>query len=377
MKILLTLGSILLIATLPGVGSTNRIYVLNNQGTTVDVIDPATNKIVQSIDGIPHSHGVAFSPDGRTAYLTSETEDTLYAVDTTTGKTLRKVVLAKGSANLPAITKDGKQIFVCINGLRDEKGNMVSTLPGAVQVVDAVSFEPVTTIPMKGGMHDCYTTPDGKYIVASSLGGKFLSVIDPASKQILWTVDFDKGVCTSAFELNPDGSTRRIFSALADYHGFAVIDFAQHKEVQRIQLPDPNDFRLMGKLARRNAQPTHGTAIAPDGKTLWMASRSSNGVFVYSLPDLKLLKYIPTATAPGAQHPGDGGDPGWITFTRDGKTAYVANAAINSVSAIDAKTMKEVTVIPVGEQPDHVETLVMPAKVTALSAEGAAKDRRE
>jgi YVTN family beta-propeller protein len=342
--------------------STTRIYVLNNHGTTIDVIDPTTNKVVQTIQNIPHSHGVTFSHDGHHAYVTSETEDALFDIDTTTGKTLRKVTLSKGSANLPALTKDGKRLYVCVNGTRDEQGNIQSAHHGFVDVVDVASFTTTKTLPMKGGMHDCYTTPDGKYIVATSLGGGFLSVIDPDTSEILWTINFDKGITTSAFEVNPDGSTKRIFSGLSPYHGFAVIDFAARKEVDRITLPEPNDFKLGGDLERRNLQPTHGASISPDGKTLWMVSRSSNGVFVYSLPDIKFIKYIPTPKNPAVQHPVDSGDPGWITFTPDGKTAYIPNAAVDSVSAIDTKTMKEIAVIPVGRQPDHVETLVISNK---------------
>jgi len=363
MKSLFKLTGLLLLSALPLMASTSsRIYVLNNHGNTVDVIDPSTNKVVQTIQGIPHSHGITFSHDGKHAYVTSETENTLYDVDVTTGKTLRKLVLSNGSANLPALSKDGNRLFVCVNGMRDSNGNIMSGHHGVIDIVDVSSFKKVKTLEMKGGMHDCYITPDGKYVVASSLGGKFLSVLDPNSNEILWTVTFDKGVTTSAFELNKDGSTRRIFSGLADFHGFAIIDFASQKEVQRITLPDPNDFKLGGDLERRNLQPMHGTAISPDGKTLWMVSRSSNGVFVYSLPDVKLIKYIPTPKNPAVAHPVDSGDPGWITFTPDGTTAYTPNAAVDSVSAIDTKTMKEVAVIPVGRQPDHVETLVIAGK---------------
>jgi YVTN family beta-propeller protein len=64
----------------------------------------------------------------------------------------------------------------------------------------------------------------------------------------------------------------------------------------------------------------------------------------------------------------NGGDPGWIAFTADGKIVYVANAAVNSVSAIDARTMKQIAEIPVGEQPDHVFTLVLPDHELAASA---------
>jgi YVTN family beta-propeller protein len=282
--------------------------------------------------------------------------------------------MSKGSANMSTITNDGSRIFVCVNGARDAYGIMQSQRGGFVDIVDASSFQKIKSIPEKGGMHDCYTTPDGKYIIASSLGGKFLQVIDANTEESLWTVDFDKGVTTTAQELGPDGATRRLFSNLSDFRGFAVIDFAEHKEVNRIQLPDrPGPVYLGEKLKRRNHIPTHGNEVSPDGKTLWVCSRGANGVFVYSLPDLEVIKFVPTPRLNDAPKDEDGGDPGWIAFSADGKTAYVANAAANSVSAIDAKTMKEIAEIPVGDQPDHVFTLVLPNSKTARKLRSSAK----
>jgi YVTN family beta-propeller protein len=49
-----------------------------------------------------------------------------------------------------------------------------------------------------------------------------------------------------------------------------------------------------------------------------------------------------------------------VTLTPDGKTAYVANAASNSVSVVDIKTMKETMRIPVGEVPKRNITAVFP-----------------
>jgi YVTN family beta-propeller protein len=350
-----------ILLAIPAAASTSRIYVLNNGGTTVDVIDPATNKIVQTIEGIASPNGVVFSPDKRRAYITSETEDAIYSVDTKTGKIIKKLVLSPGSADLPSISKDGSRLFICINGVRDDKGNMLSDRGGAVDVVDTTSFEKIKSLPFKGGMHDCYTTPDGKYAIAGSMGGKFFSVIDVQTEQPVWEMHFERGVLNMAFQVGSDGSTRRLIVPLNNFRGFAVVDFATHKEVTRINLPDePSGFLLGKKLERRNITPTHGTVIAPDGKSMWVASRGSNAVFAYSIPEYKLLGYVSTPTLDGAQHPVDGGDPGWVTITADGKTVYVANAATNSVSAIDVKTMKEVARIPVGEQPDHVETLTLP-----------------
>jgi YVTN family beta-propeller protein len=351
------------VIAIPVAAQSSRIYVLNNKGgPSIDVIDPATNTIVQTIDGIPGAHGATFSADGRLAYITSETQDTLYAVDTATGKILRKLVLSDGSPDLLALTNGGRRLFICINGLRDAQGLMQSQRPSVLDVIDTGSFTVTKSIPEKGGMHDCYSTPDGKYVIAGSTGGKFLQVVDAETEQPLWEVHLGHEVTTTAQELGPDGSPRLLFTPIGGFRGFSVIDFANHKELTRIQLPDEPSGVLLGKpLERRNTAPTHGDTVSLDGKTLWVCSRGSNGVFVYSLPELKVIKFIPTPRVEGASAPANGGDPSWITFTPDGETVYVANSAADSVSVINAKTMKQVAVIPVGRQPDHVFTLVLPS----------------
>jgi YVTN family beta-propeller protein len=55
-----------------------------------------------------------------------------------------------------------------------------------------------------------------------------------------------------------------------------------------------------------------------------------------------------------------GAVPEWITFTPDNKTVYISNSASRSVSAIDTATLKQVAVIPVGEVPKRINTLVLP-----------------
>jgi YVTN family beta-propeller protein len=351
-----------ILLAMPVAASTTRIYVLNIGGTTVDVIDPVTNKIVQTIEGIPKSAGVAFSPDKSRAYITSEdeqSENALYVVDTRTGKILQRAPLSGRRGNVPAITKDGKRLLVCVGPPRDERGHVRETAPGFLDIVDTTSLARIKTLPMKG--HDCYTTPDGKYWIAGSgdtSGNNFVVVLDIQSEEPVWKVPFKTGIRTLAIEAGPDGATSRLFVELAGFRGFAVVDFATHKEVARIKLPDePSGFLT---VEHRDVSPTHGTDISPDGKTLAVASRGSNAVFFYSLPELKLLGYVSTPIVEGAKHPHDGGDPGWVTFSPDSRTVYVANAAVNSVSGIDVKALKVVTTIPVGKEPTHVWTMVMP-----------------
>lgn len=67
-----------------------RLYVTNSAGNTVDVIDPATNKTVQTIDGIELPHGVVFSPDGSRVYISNESESVLDVVEGSTGRIVEK-----------------------------------------------------------------------------------------------------------------------------------------------------------------------------------------------------------------------------------------------------------------------------------------------
>ena len=336
---------LLALAALPVSADTARVYVTNSAGDSVHVIDPATNKIVQVIKGIEAAHGIGFAPDGTRLYVSNEADGTLDVVDRKTGKIIKKVPLS-GHPNNIAVTKDGGRVVVCI---RND--------PGALDVIDTTSLKLAKSIPVKGGLHNVYVTPDGKHVVAGSIRGKILTVIDLQTEQIAWELQLDKGVRPMTFETGPDGSTRRIFAQLSDLNGFAVVDFATHQEVARIKLPDqPGGF---GVAEGRVAAPSHGLGVAPDGKTLWVTSILANAVFAYSLPDLKLLGHV---TLPELKLQGRapiGAVPNWVTFTPDSKLLYISNAAARSVSVIDTKTMKSVATVPVGEVPKRINTLVM------------------
>jgi YVTN family beta-propeller protein len=312
-------------------GSSDRIYVANHAGDNVHVIDPATNKVVQVIEGIEVPHGIGFSPDGSRVYITKESENLLVVVDQKTGEIIKTVPL-NGTPNTLVVTKDGGRVFV---GLHEP--------PGALDIVDTVSLKLIRSIPMGGPLHDIYLTADGKYVVAGSEEEKFLKVVDVQSEQPVWEVKFEREVRTMAIESGPDGSGRRIFVNLDRFHGFAVVDFKTHEEVARIKLPDDPT------VAEFPGSPCHGIGVAPDGKSLWVNSKPEKAVFVYSLPDLKLVGHAPT-----------GALTEWITFTRDGKKVYDSNGGDNTVSVIDAESLKEVIRIPVGQVPERVSTLNIP-----------------
>lgn len=311
-----------------------RIIQTNSAGDNVHIIDPATNEVVGEIVGIEVGHGAAAAPDGRWIYVSNEADSTLDVVDGRTLRVTSKVPLS-GHPNNISIGRDGSRVYVAIR-----------EAPGAVDVIDTRKLERVKSIPIAGAVHNTYVTPDGRYVVAGSIAGKNLTVIDSATEEQVWVKDFDLGVRPMAFESNPDGSTKRLFVQLSDLNGFAVVDFATHEETARIELPKLGPGK---QPVYEGGNASHGMAVAADSTRLVVDSRLNSAVYVYSLPELELLGAVDVGTAPD-----------WVTLTPDGKTAYVANAGSNSVSVVDVVAMKEVTRIPVGQVPKRNITAMLP-----------------
>ncbi|HEX5227612.1 MAG TPA: cytochrome D1 domain-containing protein [Bryobacteraceae bacterium] len=322
-----------LLCTLPLAAGTVRIIQTNSAGDDVAIIDPSVNKVVGIIHGIEVNHGAAAAPDGTRYYISDEGKGTLDVVDRKTLKVTKSIPLS-GHPNNIGISKDGKRVYVSI-----------AVAPGAVDVIDTASLEKVKSIPIKGAVHNTYVTPDGKYLVAGSIAGKTITVIDQKTEEPAWVLDMDLGIRPMAFYTNPDGSTKWILAQLSAFNGFAVIDFATHKEINRITLPSVAADRQY----KWGGNESHGLAVTSDQKTLVVNSRLNSSIYFYSLPDLKLLGSTMV-----------GRSPDWVTLTPDGAKAYVANAASNSVSVVDVKSMKEITRIPVGEVPKRNITAVLP-----------------
>jgi DNA-binding beta-propeller fold protein YncE len=298
-------------------------------------------------------HGVAFAPDGSRVYISNEEGSTLDVFERKTGKMIKQVPLSNRPNNI-AVVKDGRIVVGIARG------------DGALDIVDPVSLTVKKTVPVHGRLHNVYVTPDNKYVITGSIRESLLTVIDLATEQIAWEAKLSGGVRPMTIEANPDGSTKRIFAQLSDLNGFAVVDFAAKKEVARIELPKANaEFETD---AGRNSAPSHGIGVTPDNKTLWVTSIPNNAVFVYSLDDLKLVGEValPALKLPG--HEAISSVANWVTFTPDSKTIYVSNAGMRAVTAIDVPSMKVKAVVRVGEVPKRINTLVVPGGPNASSS---------
>ncbi|MEO7142718.1 MAG: hypothetical protein ABI165_04370 [Bryobacteraceae bacterium] len=318
--------------SVPLVAGSVRVYVTNSGGDNISIIDPATNKVVGEWKVSMNPHGIVPSPDRSRFYISSEGDNLMDVVDGRSGKTIKKIPLGTRPNNV-AITPDGKRVYVCI---RQESW---------VDVVDTATLTKAKSIPVGRNPHNVYCTPDGKYMLATSMGDHKITAIDIKTEKAAFTIPLGGIPRPVAIEAGADGTPKRLFVQLSNLHGFEIVDYAARKVTGKVLLPPaPPDAKPLIPFTF-----SHGMAIAPDGKTLWVDSLLNNAVYVYSLPALKLEWSVPV-----------GSGPDWMTFTPDGTRCYVSNAGADSVSVIDPATHKEIARIPVGKTPKRLIAVAQP-----------------
>lgn len=326
----------------------------NYAGDHIDVVDVKNHKIAFKVTGIPDPTDRVFSPDGSRAYVTSvTTEHNLYVVDAKTGKVLNKIPMS-GRPNRPAISNDGKRLYVAIRdpgpavAIADTKVEDLdynfdnkyqwAKHGGAVDFVDTASLKVVKTVPTSGPLHNCWVTPDQKFVACDSPEGRNVAVVDIQAEKLAWEAPiqgphpeitiFRHGDPQSmSVEAGPDGSTNRLTVEIRGLRGFAVVDFKAHKQVKIVTFPDqPGGF-----LSNADEPHTHGDR-SYDGKARWVASQDSNAYFIYSIPDDKLLGTVSMPEFNPADHPdfkaaghtnrAIGCNTGDFEFTKDGEQIW-------------------------------------------------------
>jgi YVTN family beta-propeller protein len=303
-----------------------RVIQTNSAGDNVHVIDPATNKVAGTIEGIDVSHGTVIAPGGARIYITEEPTRTMDVVDSKTLRIIKKVPLS-GRPNNLAVTSDGRKVYVGI-----------AQAPGAVDVIDTETLTRVKSIPVQGAIHNVYVTPDSKYAVSGSVVTGVITAIDTSTDAVAWFWKETAGIRPMVFTTNADGSTKEMIFQLSNFHGFVVADFETRKELRRVTQPDvPGQERETDGI---QGAPAHGLIVTRDGKTLWTTSKYYNYVAAYSLPDYKLVKIVSV-----------GSHPEWMTIPPDGKNMYVGCAGTDSTDVIDLAAMRMIKRIPVGSVP--------------------------
>jgi YVTN family beta-propeller protein len=309
-----------------------RLYVGNSIADDISVIDLNSLKVIGDISVGPHVHGMAVQADGTRLFTTSEGDNTLRVFDTSTGKLVSAIKLT-GRPNQCAVTPDGKYVAIPI---RENTGS--------VDIVDVAQQKVVKVLPVKAP-HNAFNAGSNQYIFVSSMGDHAVNMID--LKTMDYAASIPVGGVLRPYVITRDART--MYVALTDLHGFAIVDIPEKKVLRRVEMPaeHPQPHEHPGEPINTL---THGLALSPDEKELWVTSLLDDGMYVYDIPSQKFVGRVLT-----------GSGPNWVAFSPDGKYVCVSNSGSDDVSIIDAKARHEAARLKVGRVPKRLVAASVPA----------------
>jgi DNA-binding beta-propeller fold protein YncE len=307
-------------------------------------------QVVEAAGGSNYAQDQDVSPDGRTLYVSRGHRGDVAAFDVTTGRLVWKLAIPGVRSDHMTISHDGGRLYVSALTM-DE-----------VEVVDTERRTIVASLPTGQWPHDSHLSADGAHLYNGSIGNVItppesraeepmspyrLTVFDTASLAMTRSYDFSAGV--RPFVITHDET--RMYAQLSELHGVVEVDLASGALRTR-ELPvaagvtDADyDFEA----------PHHGLAMTADEQTLCLAARASDYVALVSTKDLSARAIVPVGDAPG-----------WTAIAPDGRTCFVANTRADTLSAISLAQGREVERLKVGDGPKQIEAVRLPQSVVCV-----------
>jgi YVTN family beta-propeller protein len=214
-----------------------------------------------ALDGHPVPVGIAFSADGRTAYVAFSRNNTLAVIDAAHRKIRKEVEVGVAPFGV-AVSRLRNRIFVSNRGgRRPGSGDTTAPSSGSMVVSDAVTGAPTTGT---------------------------LSVVDART---LSASEIAVGLAPSQLSLSPDESLLAVSNSHSD--SVSLIDTSTLARAD-VSIPTYPDAAL-------GSQPI-ATLFAPDGKTLYVACGGNNAIAVVkqSGSQWTIGGAVPTAWFPSA-----------------------------------------------------------------------------
>lgn len=289
-------------------GVAPEVWVTNMQSANVQVIDPATNKVVVTIPTDKGAHNVTFSPDRKLAFVANVEAANVSIIDAVK-KEVIATVPAGTRAHHVAVSPDGRTAVVSNPG------------SGDVTFVDVVRNHVTHTLPTGKGAMMAFFSPDGKQVFVANAGDANVAVVDTVTSRVLKTIPAGKGVMAhepmQGFKLGwstgPDEDKVIVFDILAgeqvgviavpgEPHGLVLspdekVVYVVQRKLNQLAVIDVAS-RQITKTSSPMGERIDMVAVSPDGKTLYVTSRNENNLLVVAAQDLKIIVKIPTGNEP-------------------------------------------------------------------------------
>ncbi len=309
----------------------SKLYVANSAGDDLHVIDPTTNKVIQSVKVGPQPHGLIATADNKKLFITIENtageEGELLWYDVATDLVTRRLKVGP-RPNQPACTPDGRLVYVPCDD-------------ASWWVIDAQKGEVVKKIATGGRPHNTLCSADGKTMFLGPKGSYHVLLADTATHKLVGEIplsDAPRPIVLSKDE-------KFLYANVDTLIGFEIADVEKRRVIHRVEADVP------AELVRRNSR-SHGIGLTPDGKELWMCDVYRDRTYVFDITTMP-PKQAATIVMKGGGY--------WMCFSPDGKRCYISERIGDSVAVIDTLTRETVARVEVGKSPKRVLYVPGPA----------------
>jgi YVTN family beta-propeller protein len=301
----------------------SKLYVTNSRGDDITVIDGTAFKAIHDIKVGENVHGLCTPADGARLFATVESDKSLKVIDTNTDKVVDTIPLA-GEPNQCASTPDGR--FVAVPEFYGD----------TVEIVDVSQRRIVAQLGMPHP-HNCINAHDDAEMFCSSFDMHAVYRID--LKTMTYSGEIPLTGEPRPFVVTRDG--RRLYAQLTMFHGFVVASVPEQKIVSRVELPPAPISTCIAEAGP--STPSHGLALTPEDKELWVTSLADDRVYDYDLATMKVSTEVHVGKCPS-----------WVATSPDGRYVAVSNSSSDDASIIDRKSRQEIARVKVGRVPKRL-----------------------
>jgi DNA-binding beta-propeller fold protein YncE len=245
--------------------------------------------------------GIAASVPLQAVFIS--TPQTMMAIDLASEKLLWEKRYPGGCDRM-ALSPDGKTLYV--PSFESDHWN----------VVDGASGKLIEKVITGSGSHNTIFGPDGAEVYLAGLKSPYLFVSDAKRHAI------KKKIGPFSASIRPftvNGAQTLCFVNVNELLGFEIGDLRAGELLRRVEV---QGFKT-GPV-KRHGCPSHGIAMTPDESELWLSDAFNQRIHIFDNTEMP-----PKQVGNIELHD----QPGWITFSIDGKRAYPSSGEIVDVKA--------------------------------------------
>jgi PQQ-dependent catabolism-associated beta-propeller protein len=314
---LLAIGAVaalLLLAAGARAGGTGHIFVSNEKGNALTVLNAKDYSLVGDIKMPRRPRGMVFSRDHKLLYVACGGSNLIAIIDVATLKVVDRI---RGIPDPETFDMDAAGTHLYISNEDNSE----------LTVLDLATKKVVRRFPVGLEPEGVLLNRDGTVAYVAAEDSNLVHAINLATGK---RSDIPTGTRPRRLALTPDGKQLWVSTELAAQ--VDVIDTAANRVIDKIDFLPPG-------MRKQDVSPV-GIVMDRAGKKAYVTLGRADHVAVVDVATRKVEKYILV-----------GHRPWGITFDRDQKRLFVANGASDDVSIIDVASGEVLKSVPVGHYP--------------------------